>query len=31
MIRIVIAYLNRVGLGEADPFDCPVTAQFRSR
>ena len=29
--RIIIAYLNRVGLGEADPFDCPVTAQFRSR
>lgn len=29
--RIVIRYLNRVGLGEADPFACPVTAQFRSR
>jgi fatty acid desaturase len=29
--RIIIAYLNRVGLGQADPFDCPVTAQFRSR
>ncbi|MGM0698679.1 MAG: fatty acid desaturase family protein [Actinomycetota bacterium] len=29
--KIIIAYLNRVGLGEADPFDCPVTAQFRSR
>ena len=29
--RIIIRYLNRVGLGEADPFDCPVTAQFRSR
>ena len=29
--RIIIRYLNRVGLGEADPFDCPITAQFRSR
>ena len=28
---IIIRYLNRVGLGQADPFDCPVTAQFRSR
>lgn len=28
---IIVRYLNRVGLGEADPFDCPVTAQFRSR
>src|SRR5690625_575276 len=29
--RIVITYLNRVGLGYADPMDCPVTAQFRPR
>ncbi|WP_240689601.1 acyl-CoA desaturase [Brevibacterium sp. S111] len=28
---IIVRYLNRVGLGQADPFDCPVTAQFRSR
>jgi fatty acid desaturase len=28
---IIIRYLNRVGVGKADPFDCPVTAQFRSR
>ncbi|UOQ56359.1 acyl-CoA desaturase [Leucobacter allii] len=26
---IVIAYLNRVGLSARDPFDCPVTAQYR--
>jgi fatty acid desaturase len=26
---IVIRYLNRVGLGEADPFDCPILAQYR--
>lgn len=26
---IVIAYLNRVGLAARDPFDCPVTAQYR--
>lgn len=28
---IVVRYLNRVGLGERDPFDCPITAQLRSR
>ncbi len=28
--RIVIAYLNRVGLAARDPFQCPLTAQFRS-
>ena len=28
---IIIRYLNRVGLGYADPMDCPVTAQFRGR
>ncbi|TLP74466.1 fatty acid desaturase family protein [Nesterenkonia sphaerica] len=28
---IVIRYLNRVGLGYADPMDCPVTSQFRPR
>ncbi len=26
---IVIAYLNRVGLAARDPFDCPITAQYR--
>src|SRR5699024_4762854 len=29
--RIVISYLNRVGLGESDPMDCPVAAQLRPR
>lgn len=29
--RIVVRYLNDVGLGARDPFACPVTAQFRSR
>ena len=28
---IVIRYLNRVGLGYADPMDCPIAAQFRPR
>lgn len=28
---IVIRYLNRVGLGYADPMDCPVISQFRPR
>lgn len=26
---IVIAYLNRVGLAARDPFECPITAQYR--
>jgi len=26
---ILVAYLNRVGLGERDPFDCPLAAQLR--
>ncbi|WP_293695582.1 acyl-CoA desaturase [uncultured Agrococcus sp.] len=26
---IVIRYLNRVGLGHADPMECPITAQYR--
>lgn len=26
---IVISYLNRVGLAARDPFDCPITAQYR--
>lgn len=26
---IVIDYLNRVGLAARDPFECPMTAQFR--
>ncbi|QSB15973.1 acyl-CoA desaturase [Natronosporangium hydrolyticum] len=26
---IVVGYLNRVGLGYADPFDCPFAAQYR--
>jgi len=28
--RIVIAYLNRVGIASRDPFQCPLTAQYRS-
>ncbi|MGO1543064.1 MAG: fatty acid desaturase family protein [Gulosibacter sp.] len=27
---IVIEYLNRVGLAARDPFECPITAQYRS-
>ncbi|GAA5230582.1 fatty acid desaturase family protein [Arthrobacter cryoconiti] len=27
---IVMRYLNRVGLGQRDPFECPITAQLRS-
>ncbi len=27
--RIIIGYLNRVGLGHADPFECPLAAQYR--
>ncbi|AZC13305.1 acyl-CoA desaturase [Microbacterium sp. ABRD28] len=27
---IVVRYINRVGLGERDPFDCPLVAQRRS-
>ena len=27
---IVIRFLNRVGMGHADPFACPFTAQYRS-
>ncbi len=26
---IVIAYLNRVGLAARDPFECPLTSQYR--
>ncbi|WP_420063999.1 fatty acid desaturase family protein [Microbacterium bandirmense] len=26
---IVIRYLNQVGLAARDPFDCPITAQYR--
>ncbi len=29
--RIVVRYLNRVGLGDRDPFSCPITAQLRTR
>ena len=29
--RIVIQYLNRVGLAARDPFDCPVAATYRRR
>jgi Fatty acid desaturase len=29
--RIVIEYLNRVGLSARDPFDCPMVAQFHHR
>ncbi|MGQ7788666.1 acyl-CoA desaturase [Nesterenkonia sp. PF2B19] len=28
---IVIRYLNRVGLGYADPMDCPLVTQYRGR
>ncbi len=28
---IVIAYLNRVGLGASDPFVCPLVQQYRPR
>lgn len=28
---IVIAYLNRVGLGARDPFECPLVQQYRPR
>jgi hypothetical protein len=28
--RIVVAHLNRVGIGDVDPFECPMAAQFRS-
>ena len=27
---IVLRYINRVGLGERDPFDCPLVAQRQS-
>ncbi|GAB4100745.1 acyl-CoA desaturase [Sinomonas halotolerans] len=27
--RIVLSYLNRVGLAARDPFECPITAQYR--
>ncbi|MFI2364258.1 fatty acid desaturase family protein [Promicromonospora sp. NPDC019610] len=26
---IIVEYLNRVGLGYADPMDCPIVAQYR--
>lgn len=26
---IIVRYLNRVGLGYADPMDCPIVAQYR--
>jgi fatty acid desaturase len=28
--RIVIGYLNRVGLAARDPFDCPLASRLRS-
>ncbi|GAB3557236.1 fatty acid desaturase family protein [Spelaeicoccus albus] len=28
---IVVTYLNRVGLGQRDPFECPMIAQMRPR
>ncbi|WP_353988788.1 fatty acid desaturase family protein [Ruicaihuangia caeni] len=28
--RTVVAYINRVGLGERDPFECPLLAQRRT-
>jgi len=27
---IVLRYINRVGLGERDPFECPLLAQRAS-
>jgi hypothetical protein len=27
--RIVVDYLNNVGLRARDPFECPVVAQYR--
>ncbi|MPV50227.1 MULTISPECIES: acyl-CoA desaturase [unclassified Pseudactinotalea] len=27
--RILVEYLNKVGLGERDPFDCPLASQLR--
>ncbi|WP_429651567.1 fatty acid desaturase family protein, partial [Staphylococcus aureus] len=27
--RIVVRYLNRVGLAARDPFDCPAAQRFR--
>ena len=27
--RIVVTYLNRVGLGERDPFTCPLVSRYR--
>lgn len=27
--RTVVQHLNRVGLGARDPFECPITAQYR--
>lgn len=29
--RIVLRYLKDVGIGYADPFECPVTSQLRTR
>jgi len=29
--RIVVEYLNRVGLAARDPFECPMVAQFHHR
>jgi fatty acid desaturase len=29
--RIVLQYLKDVGIGYADPFECPVTSQLRTR
>ena len=26
---IIVRYLNRVGLGQANPMDCPIVAQYR--
>ncbi|MGD8193157.1 fatty acid desaturase family protein [Herbiconiux sp. P18] len=28
--RIIVAYINHVGLGERDPFECPMLAQRQS-
>jgi len=28
--RVIIRYLNKVGLKAKDPFSCPLVAQFRN-
>jgi hypothetical protein len=28
--RVVVRYLNQVGLGARDPFRCPLAAEYRA-